>query len=130
MGGMVKLNYAKPTVPGKTEEEQVTDVIANTTLTTKDGKSLGTLVSIINEDVKRKPKSVKQMAMENAELRQKAEIDEYRKKLNFPAEVTSTSIIRLGSSRGKPTAEEITTSNKNKTYDKAGKRGTRLVRSV
>ena len=63
------------------------------------------------------------------EFKQKAEIDKYRQQMNFPAEVNSTSSINLGSSR-QPTDEETTTNNKDNTYNRNSKRGTRLVRSV
>ena len=76
-----------------------------------------------------KIKSVRQLAIEFAELKQKAEIEEYRRQMNFPAEVERTSSINIGSS-SQATDEENTTSNKGNTYNRNSKRGTRLVRSV
>ena len=49
--------------------------------------------------------------------------------MNFPKEVF-ISTANVGSSGSNNIIEENTTSNKSNTYDKAGKRGTRLVRSV
>ena len=74
-------------------------------------------------------KSVRQLAIEYAELEQKARIEKYRQQMNFPAEVERTSSINIGSS-SQSTDEETSTSNKSNTYNRNSKRGTRLVRSV
>ncbi len=76
-----------------------------------------------------KIKSVRQLAIELAELKQKEEIEKYRKQMNFPAEVESTSYIHRRSGSGNPANDEETvTSNKSNTYNRNSKRGTRLVR--
>lgn len=77
-----------------------------------------------------KIKSVRQLAIEFAELKQRVEIEKYRQQMNFPAEVNSTSSINIGSgSSGQSNDEETATSNKSNTYNRNSKRGTRLVRS-
>ena len=62
------------------------------------------------------------------EFKQEAEISEYRKKMNFPAEVERTSSINLGSSGSQSTDGENATLNKGNTYNRNSKRGTRLVK--
>lgn len=61
--------------------------------------------------------------------REEEYIREVRKLMNFPAEIQLTSPISIGSS-GNSTGGETATSNKSNSYDKDGKRGTRLMRSV
>ena len=60
--------------------------------------------------------------------REEEYIREVRKRMNFPDEVQVTSPISIGSSNS--TVGETATSNKSNTYNKTGKRGTRLMRSV
>lgn len=72
--------------------------------------------------------SVKDTMLEFMKIKEMAEISEYRRKMNFPAEVERTSSINIGSS-SQSTDEETSTSNKGSTYNRNSKRGTRLVRS-
>lgn len=73
--------------------------------------------------------SVKDTMLEVMKIKEMVEINEYRRKMNFPAEVERTSSISLGSS-SQSSEEDTATPNKSSTYNKAGKRSTRLVRSV
>ncbi len=72
--------------------------------------------------------SVKDTMLEFMKIKEMTEINEYRRKMNFPAEVERTSSINIGSSSQAP-EEEIATTNKGSTYNRNSKRGTRLVRS-
>ena len=100
-----------------------------------DGKSYGTIPSLISADIKKRQKkeglSVKENMMEFMRLKEMAEINEYRRQMNFPAEANSTSAISIGSSSSSSqSADELaSTPNKSNTYNRNSKRGTRLVRS-
>ena len=76
-----------------------------------------------------KIKSVRQSMLEFMKIKEMAEISEYRRQMNFPAEAERTSSINMGSGGGQTPEEETTTSNKSNTYNRNSKRGTRLVRS-
>lgn len=73
--------------------------------------------------------SVKDTMLELMKIKEMTEISEYRRKMNFPAESTSSINIGSGSGGEQPTNEETTTSNKGKSYNRNSKRGTRLVSS-
>ncbi len=73
--------------------------------------------------------SVKDTMLQFMKIKEMAEINKYRREMNFPAEVNSTSSINLGSSGGQTPEEETTTLNKGNSYNRNSKRGTRLVRS-
>ena len=72
--------------------------------------------------------SVKDTMLEFMKIKEKVEINEYRRQMNFPTEVERTSSMNIGSS-SQTTDEETTTPNKGNTYNRNSKRGTRLVRS-
>ena len=77
-----------------------------------------------------KIKSVRQTMLEFMKIKEMAELNEYRRQMNFPAEVERTSSINIGSGSSQANDEETATSNKSNTYNRNSKRGTRLVRSV
>ena len=78
----------------------------------------------VNSPFKRR---MKKLGIKKKQEEQRA-IEDFRRQMNFPAEVERTSSMNIGSS-SQSTDEEISTSNKSNTYNRNSKRGTRLVRS-
>ena len=102
-------------------------------ISTADGKSSSTIPSLISADIKKRQTkeglTVKENMLEFMRIKEMAEINEYRRQMNFPAEVEWTSTVNIGSGSSQATDEESSTTNKSNTYNRNSKRGTRLVRS-
>lgn len=60
------------------------------------------------------------------EEEEEKQLAEFRKQMNFPKEVTRSRVVDSGT----PREEEDTKSSKGRSYDRGGKRDTRLVRKV